>query len=187
MVTLGSVCGICDGDHQAPPKSNEGVPFVTISNIDQQNRLDFRKTFFVPKEYFNQISPKRRPQKGDCLYSVTGSFGITVFVDTDRDFCFQRHISLIRPGPDIFPKYLYFILSSDSTLEQAKKAATGIAQKTVSLGSLRDFFIPLPPLEVQHQIVAEIEGYQQEIANCEFERNNRRYSEQGLGLRRCRA
>jgi type I restriction enzyme M protein len=162
-VSLGSVCSVSDGDHQAPPKSNDGVPFVTISNIDQQNRLDFSKTFFVPREYFDKLCPKRRPQKGDCLYSVTGSFGITVFVDTDKEFCFQRHIGLVRPGPEIAAKYLYFILSSSVVLEQAVKAATGVAQKTVSLGSLRNFQIPLPPLEVQHQIVAEIEGYQASI------------------------
>ena len=29
--------------------------------------------------------------------------------------------------------------------------------------------IPLPPLEVQHQIVAEIEGYQDQITNLELE------------------
>ena len=67
---------------------------------------------------------------------------------------------------------MYFILSSDSALEQARKAATGIAQKTVSLGSLREFQIPLPPLEVQHQIVAEIEGYQEEITNLELRIKN---------------
>ena len=47
--------------------------------------------------------------------------------------------------------------------DQAKKAAIGIAQKTVSLGSLRNFQIPLPHLEVQNKIVAEIEGYQKTI------------------------
>lgn len=32
---------ISDGDHQAPPKSNKGIPFVTISNI-KDNSFDFR-------------------------------------------------------------------------------------------------------------------------------------------------
>ena len=31
---------ISDGDHQAPPKSNKGIPFVTISNI-KDNSFDF--------------------------------------------------------------------------------------------------------------------------------------------------
>jgi type I restriction enzyme M protein len=33
-----------------------------------------------------------------------------------------------------------------------------VAQKTVSLNSLRNFIVPLPPLDVQRQIVAELEA-----------------------------
>lgn len=66
-------------------------------------------------------------------------------------------------------QYLHCILSSPFVRQQAQQAATGIAQKTVSLGSLRNFSIPLPPLEVQRQIVAEIEGYQRQITNLELE------------------
>ena len=33
-VKLNDVCqSVSDGDHQPPPKVNEGIPFVTISNI----------------------------------------------------------------------------------------------------------------------------------------------------------
>jgi len=165
---------VSDGDHQAPPKSDEGVPFVTISNIDDQNRLDFTKTFFVPKIYFDQLGPTRRPQRNDTLYSVTGSFGIPVLVDSDKQFCFQRHIALLRPSPAVDAKYLYFFMLSPLAYQQAEKAATGVAQKTVSLGSLRNFKIPLPDLETQSTIVAEIEAEQAMVsANreliCRFE------------------
>jgi type I restriction enzyme M protein len=44
--------------------------------------------------------------------------------------------------------------------QQAEKAATGVAQKTVSLGALREFSIPVPDLETQRTIVAEIEAEQ---------------------------
>jgi type I restriction enzyme M protein len=151
---------VSDGDHQAPPKSDEGVPFVTISNIDHQNRLDFTKTFFVPQTYFDGLGRTRRPQRNDTLYSVTGSFGIPVFVDSDKQFCFQRHIALIRPAPVVDAKYLYFFMCSPLAFEQAEKSATGVAQKTVALGSLRNFKIPLPDLLTQRAIVSEIEAEQ---------------------------
>lgn len=155
---------VSDGDHQAPPKSDDGVPFVTISNIDDQNKLDFTKTFFVPQAYFDSLGPTRKPRRNDTLYSVTGSFGIPVFVDSDEPFCFQRHIALLRPSQKIDAKYLYFFMSSPLAFQQAEKAATGVAQKTVSLGSLRNFKIPLPALETQRAIVAEIEAEQALVA-----------------------
>lgn len=54
-------------------------------------------------------------------------------------------------------------------LQQGHAAATGMAQKTVSLRSLRSFSIPLPPLDEQKEIVAEIEGYQNEIKRLKAE------------------
>jgi restriction endonuclease S subunit len=37
----------------------------------------------------------------------------------------------------------------------------------ITKGDLEKIEIPLPPLEVQKEIVAEIEGYQNEIVNLE--------------------
>lgn len=170
LVKLAEVCShITDGDHQPPPKAQTGVPFVTISNIGADRRLDFSNTFFVSRSYFENLKETRRPQIGDVLYTVTGSFGIPVLVDFEREFCFQRHIALLRPSSSINGKFLSWALSSASVRKQAERAAVGAAQKTVSLKSLRQFEIPLPPLEEQRRIVAEIEGYQQEIARFESE------------------
>jgi type I restriction enzyme M protein len=165
VVELKAVCEvITDDDHQPPPKSNNGIPFVTISNIDTQGRIDFSKTFFVHKDYYESLKPSRRPQRGDILYTVTGSYGVPVYVDSDRRFCFQRHIGLIRPTPAISTHYLYTLLASTFVKSQADRAATGVAQKTVSLNALRSFAIPLPPLATQQALVAEIEAEQALVA-----------------------
>ena len=161
---LSDVCEtITDGDHQPPPKSSVGVPFLTISNLDKNNRIDFEKTHYVPQEYYDAITPSRKPRRGDILYSVTGSFGIPVIVQTSKPFCFQRHIALIRPSCEIDNRFLYSLLASPIGYQMAEDAATGVAQKTVSLGALRSFMIPIPPLDIQREIVAEIEGYQKII------------------------
>lgn len=161
MVTLTDFCEtITDGDHQPPPKASEGVPFVTITNINDEHELDFTKTFFVPESYYSNLSASRRPRGGDILYTVTGSYGIPVLVPENIRFCFQRHIALIRTGPQLVNRFLLSLLASPFMLQQGHDAATGVAQKTVSLGSLRGFQIPLPPLATQQAIVAEIEAEQ---------------------------
>ncbi|MFJ1472199.1 N-6 DNA methylase [Massilia orientalis] len=158
--SLSSLClAITDGDHQPPPKSNEGVPFITISNIDNGD-IDFSKTFFVSEKYFEALGPTKRPRRGDILYTVTGSFGIPVLIQSEKKFCFQRHIGLIRPAESINEKYLYYILRSDYAYRQAEQAATGVAQKTVSLSSLRNFNIPIPSIEEQKRIVDELDAEQ---------------------------
>jgi type I restriction enzyme M protein len=159
IVRLADVCEtITDGDHQPPPKASEGVPFVTITNINDDHQLDFTKTFFVSEFYYANLSATRRPQGGDVLYTVTGSYGIPVLVPANVKFCFQRHIALIRTGEQLLSTFLHSLLASPFMLQQGHAAATGVAQKTVSLNSLRNFSIPLPPLATQQAIVAEIEA-----------------------------
>jgi restriction endonuclease S subunit len=165
MVPLAEVCEtITDGDHQPPPKASEGVPFITITNINDEHQLDFTKTFFVPEAYYSNLNANRKPRGGDILYTVTGSYGIPVLVPANIRFCFQRHIALIRTGPQLLNRFLLSLLASPLMIQQGHEAATGVAQKTVSLSSLRGFQIPLPPLATQQAIVAEIEAEQALVA-----------------------
>ncbi|WP_217511040.1 restriction endonuclease subunit S [Vibrio metschnikovii] len=151
---------ISDGDHQAPPKAESGVPFLVISNVSS-GFIDFQKiTRWVPKEYFGSLKDVRVPKKGDLLYTVTGSFGIPVKVDTDTNFCFQRHIAIIKVNREIVSRdFLYYWLLSPIAFMQAESTATGTAQKTVSLTSLRNFDFNLPRLEEQKEIVRLVDQY----------------------------
>ena len=147
------VLSVTDGDHQAPPKSSNGVPFLVISNIATW-KIDFTNTRYVPKEYYENINEDRKAKRGDILFSVTGSYGIVVNVKTDQEFCFQRHIGLIKPV--IGKEYLSYILMSGYIKGLCDNLATGTAQKTVGLDTLRSFFIPIAPIQEQKRIVAKI-------------------------------
>lgn len=162
---LGDICAdITDGDHMPPPKSEFGIPFITISDIDKDTRcLNFENTFYVPEDYYNNLKENRKPQKGDLLYTVTGSYGIPVIVKTDKKFCFQRHIALLRPNKEILSTiFLCYWVLSDGVKFMADKVATGIAQKTVGLNSIRKFSCILPPLPLQHLFAQRIEQIERE-------------------------
>lgn len=150
---------IADGDHMPPPKSSTGVPFVTIGNIVKEtHKIDFTNTFMVSHKYFNGLKPNRKPKKGDVLYTVTGSFGIPVLVSEYVEFCFQRHIGLIRPNPDTSSEWLYYLLLSPQLSTQANEGATGTAQKTVSLGLLRRLVVPRVALKQQQRVAARLDA-----------------------------
>lgn len=162
---LGEICtDITDGDHMPPPKSEFGIPFITISDIDKDTRcLNFENTFYVPEDYYNNLKENRKPQKGDLLYTVTGSYGIPVIVKTDKKFCFQRHIALLRPNKEILSTiFLCYWVLSDGVKFMADKVATGIAQKTVGLNSIRKFSCILPPLSLQRLFAQRIEQIERE-------------------------
>jgi len=155
---------ISDGDHAPPPKSPTGVPFITISNVNKETRrIDFSDTFTVSPEYFQALKPHRKPQRGDVLYTVTGSFGIPVLVEDEREFCFQRHIGLVRPRPDVDSRWLMYALLSPQVRAQAEAGATGTAQRTVSLGVLRRITLPKIGAEEQRRIAAQVDSLSDEV------------------------
>lgn len=155
---------IADGDHQPPPKSEKGIPFVTIANI-VNNQFDFGNSMFVPESYYENIDNKRKAQKGDILYSVVGSFGIPVFIKENKPFVFQRHIAILRPNKNIDPRFLYYTMLSRDFYMKADAAAIGAAQRTVSLTALRNIEITVPPIETQRRIADILSAYDDLIDN----------------------
>ena len=154
---LGTVAeAIGDGDHQPPPQTSSGIPFLVISNVSG-GALSFENTRFVSIEYFNRLPETRKPRNGDLLFTVTGSYGIPILVDTDDMFCFQRHIAIVRPCT-ISNRYLYVILGSSYVKSICDAKATGTAQKTVGLATLRELLIPVAPHTEQMRIYAKTQN-----------------------------
>lgn len=150
---------ITDGDHQAPPKADQGVPFLTISAINDGTLSIDKATRHVPESYYRSLKNERMPQVGDVLFSVTGSIAIPAIVDDPRPFTFQRHIAIIKPDPEALDsRYLWYALGTDEIKEQALAVATGTAQLTIPLGGLRNFKITLPSIHQQRRIVAKLDS-----------------------------
>ena len=166
-VKLKDCChSISDGDHLPPPKSNSGVPFVTIANIDATNHIDFGNTMFVPLEYYNNLNDIRKAKCNDILYSVVGSFGKPVLIKENIPFAFQRHIAILRPNNEIADsRFLYYVMLTRDFFMQADTVAIGAAQRTISLTALRNMEVKLPSMETQHRIASILSRYDSLIEN----------------------
>ena len=152
----GIALSITDGDHQPPPQTTTGIPFLVISNVSS-GEASFERLRYVTPEYFASLSEDRKPAVGDLLFTVTGSYGIPIRIETNRDFCFQRHIALLK-FPDLDTNFLKNVLESPFVKKQCDDIATGTAQKTIPLTGLRNILIPLPPFNEQQRILTKIKA-----------------------------
>jgi len=162
---LDAACtSITDGDHQTPPFSESGVKFIFVGNVST-GRLHFRGAKFVTREYFQRLSASRVPRHDDILYSAVGAtLGIPVVVDVDEDFCFQRHIAILKPDRvAALPRFLWHMLRTTTVFEKAWASTTGSAQPTIPLRAIRELPVPLPPLDRQTAIVAELDALQTKV------------------------
>jgi type I restriction enzyme S subunit len=162
---LDKVClTVTDGDHQTPTFVDAGVKFIFVGNVSS-GLLHFSGCKYVTPEYYASIKPHRKPQVGDILYSAVGAtLGIPAIVNCTEDFCFQRHVALIKPDRNrLVPEFLWYMLRSGTLYKKAWAATTGSAQPTVPLRAIRALPIPIPPLSEQRRIVAYLDDLQAKV------------------------
>jgi type I restriction enzyme, S subunit len=147
---------VTDGDHQAPPRAEMGIPFLVIGNLNK-GEITMNGCRFVPHTYYESLAWAKKPSKNDILYTVTGSYGIPIFVNSNNEFCVQRHVAILKSVKSSPIKYLTYFLRSEYAFRYATSIATGIAQKTVPLTGLRKMRVPVPPVNEQIRIVAKID------------------------------
>jgi len=127
--------------------------------------VNLEKTKFTNDE----VKPESFLQPGDILLSHINSLDhlgkAAIFPENAAGVI--HGINLIRLVPDksrINPRYAIRIFKTDRFIETVKSfAQRAVNQASVKTSDLRAIQIPLPPLEVQKEIVTEIEGYQKVI------------------------
>jgi type I restriction enzyme M protein len=151
---------------------------VNVTQVDEKGKyrvtriqtiadgtIDLSKTKFTNDE----VKPESFLQFGDILLSHINSIDhlgkSAIFLGNDADVI--HGINLIRFVPDtsrINPHYAIRIFKTDRFIDTVRSfAQKAVNQASVKTSDLRGIQIPLPPLEVQKEIVAEIEGYQKVI------------------------
>ena len=111
------------------------------------------------------IEPGRFLEAGDLLIARSGSVGRT-YLHGNQPGTYQYAGYLIRFRIDptkAIPEYVYQISKSESWSEWIRSNSKTGTLTNINARQYASFRFPLPPLEVQQEIVAEIEGYQKVI------------------------
>ena len=139
---------------------NGTIPWIRSGEVDGKLVLDseLKITELGLKESSAKLFPVNSVLV--AMYGATaGKVGILgIEASTNQAVC------AIFPNEKCLPKYLYHLLRSQE--ETLVGLSVGGAQPNISQTIIKDFEIPLPPIEVQQQIVDELEGYQKIIDGC---------------------
>jgi type I restriction enzyme M protein len=163
LVTLSDICDVRDGTHDSPKYVDDGYPLVTSKNI-KDGKIDFENVNYITREDLEKINQRSFVDDGDIIMPMIGTIGNPIVVKKDREFGI-KNVALIKFYEDsrIDRYYLRSILDSEYFNNEFNNFSSGSTQKFISLNFIRNLRIPLPPLEIQKEIVAEIEGWQKII------------------------
>jgi len=166
MVRLGETVHFIGGyafkssDMKTTPISTNFLAVVKIGNVGKDGTLDMDGAQF--HEYSENL--KRFVLcVGDIVIAMTGAtVGKVAFVNKPNLFLNQR-VGVLRVKEIVLQNYIFNLLHSSLFYDFCQRKAGGGAQGNIAPDDILEYKIPLPPIEVQREIVAEIEGYQKII------------------------
>lgn len=179
-VRLSEIIDVRDGTHDTPKYVTNGVPLVTSKNL-KQGEIDFDNVKLISIEDSEKINMRSGVDDGDILFAMIGSIGNPVLVNKTRDFSI-KNMALFKPIKNTLFNMEYLLNYLQLEQESMKRKAAGGVQSFVSLTFLRQYLVPLPPLEEQKRIVAKIEELipyvdKYDVAYSEVEELNKKFPE----------
>ncbi|MEQ1795334.1 MAG: restriction endonuclease subunit S [Nitrospira sp.] len=145
-----------DGPHYSPKYSEIGIPFISGGNIRPEG-IDFSTAKFISPELHRELSERCKPEYGDLLYTKGGTTGIARVNTERREFCVWVHVAVMKLVDSIKRFYLQYALNSPHCYRQSQKYTHGVGNQDLGLTRMIWITVPLPPLQEQEQIVAEVE------------------------------
>ena len=155
---LSEIFDVRDGTHDSPKYIEKGYPLITGKDF-YYGHFILSKTQFISENDYLKIIERSKVDVGDILFSmIGGNIGSMIKITKDNYFDMAiKNVALFKQYTEEIDMsdYLYYYLKSN--VSTFKSIAKGGTQSFVSLNILRNFLIPLPPLDEQKRIVAKLE------------------------------
>lgn len=135
----------------------EGILFVTSENVGNGKMILSKKKYIEPK--FNDMHPASILIKGDILTNLVGaSIGRTAVYNEDIDNAnINQAVCIIRLVEREITNYLLLYLGSTTAIDKMLHGSVDFARANLSLTSVSNLMIPLPPLAEQKRIVQKLD------------------------------
>lgn len=129
-----------------------GRYYIGTKDVDFDNKIKYDNGISIPKQYENNF--RIAPAYSVLMCIEGGSAGKKIAIN-NQDVCFGNKLCCFSPFVGI-QKYIYYYLQSHSFIELFNLRKTGIIGG-VSIVKVKEIAIPLPPINEQQRIIAQIE------------------------------
>lgn len=153
IVNIEEVVTVNDGAHHTPTYTNKGVPFLRVTDI-QDELIDLTKVKFISEKEHQELCKRCKPEKGDILYSKNGTIGISKIIDWDWEFSTFVSLALLKIKDKEFLdiNYLKLILDSVHISKEIRRRGKQGTITNLHLEEIRLFRLPLPSIDKQRDI-----------------------------------
>ena len=147
---LDTITDVRDGTHDSPQYAETGHPFITSKNV-KDGFINYEDIQYVSDKDYEEINKRSKVDKNDILMGMIGTIGNIALVRETPDFAI-KNVALIKDIGDVYYRYLYHCLQSNSVAHQLDENLDGGTQKFIALNKIREIVIPVPSEHEQHKI-----------------------------------
>ncbi len=137
-----------------------GIKVLRANNITLSNHLNFEDIKVINKNV--KIRKEQYLKKNDILICAgSGSsehIGKVAFIDTDFDYVFGGFMGVIRIR-EVNSRFVYHIFTSNIFKQYLEKSLNTTTINNLNANILQNFLIPIPPLEIQQEIVKILDAF----------------------------
>ena len=172
MVNLGDICELNRGVTYSKKDEviSDGLSILRANNIDLKTKsLNLEDIKLVNKKL--NLQKDKKLHKNDifiCLASGSKEhIGKVAYINCNTNYYFGGFMGAIRAFESkVVPKFLFYCLASSKFNLYLHDAISGVNINNLNAKILYSYQIPLPPLEVQEEIVSEIQKEENAIEEC---------------------
>ena len=141
------------------------VPFsskrvLRSNNIDlESSKLDLTELKYLRDDF---VIPEDKKVKKNSIFICMSNgskqhVGKVAFIDENIDYAFGGFMGLIAPQDGVTPKYVFYSCLSPAYRLFLSSISNGIGITNLRFTDLANFTLPVPPIQEQEKIVAELD------------------------------
>ena len=138
-------------------KKERAIPYMQ-TKFFSGHRFNYDTDYYVPEDVVKRF-PKITLNERCLLFSIVGaSIGNVGLFPAEKDCFLGGAICVAKIKPEWNVDYLYYCVESHDFQRQIIKKTKG-PQATITVEDIRRFIVPVPPLEVQREIVRVLDNF----------------------------
>ncbi len=163
LLTIGRLCykpvgGATPRKGDQDLYTDSGIKFLRILNI-KTNEIDLTDVKYIKLDVHEGHLKRSQLSPGDVLMTITGRVGTAAVVSENilPANTNQHIVRLTMLNDDCLPEYLAAYLNTTLGLTISNRSVTGGTRIALDYGAIQSIPIPLPPKEIQEQVIAVVQ------------------------------
>ena len=146
--------------------AENAVPYIQTKFFAGKN-FNYQTDYYVPMDIVEQF-PKITLDEKCILFSIVGaSIGNVGLFPGERKCFLGGAICVAKVLPQYDVDYVYYCVEPHNVQHQIRRKTKGAGQATITVEDIREFEIPLPPIEIQSEIVHTLDNYTENVVKLQ--------------------